>query len=411
MLILIFSLGCISSTESVIEEIQQQVSSNNENVNDISQTTDYTSTEDVNQNETNENNIEETTNTETIIVGNNSPQHIQKDVLINAILSPPRIFEGQSAILRWKIFGPNIESISLSNYGNIGTSGTLTLSPTETTTYTITVIYDGGKVKTKTFELNVITNNNQNNVHNNIHNISNTTHNGMEDCTVYYYDFDGDGYGTDKHKCLTQPEGYYTALQNGDCDDHSNITYPGAVEICDEFDNNCNGDFTDIPEDDEFWIFVDWIEDYIATSFTTNLDHPLKSDTGGGTMLFPEGDTDEVVHCKNITGLGAGVDYVVTGIENLTMPQITNPKLREEYGNREYCIDVCLTNSDNPHECITEEITKCAKPGQKVVVRIEENYSDISSIGKCLRVKSYAKEGIIPCYVFYVYDTLIIRKT
>ena len=58
---------------------------------------------------------------------------------------------------------------------------------------------------------------------------------------TWYEDLDGDGYGNDlvnSSEC-TQPAGYVT--ENGDCDDTDPGLSPGAVEICDEIDNNCDG--------------------------------------------------------------------------------------------------------------------------------------------------------------------------
>ncbi|MBK9256192.1 MAG: SBBP repeat-containing protein [Saprospiraceae bacterium] len=59
--------------------------------------------------------------------------------------------------------------------------------------------------------------------------------------TTFYQDFDGDGFGNPAvfvNEC-TQPLGY--VINNTDCDDTDDTVYPGAPEVCDEKDNNCNG--------------------------------------------------------------------------------------------------------------------------------------------------------------------------
>lgn len=60
---------------------------------------------------------------------------------------------------------------------------------------------------------------------------------------VYYKDNDGDGYGDINAKldtCLSQlPTGY--VLNNLDCNDSNAAINPGAIEICDGIDNDCNG--------------------------------------------------------------------------------------------------------------------------------------------------------------------------
>jgi hypothetical protein len=60
--------------------------------------------------------------------------------------------------------------------------------------------------------------------------------------STWYLDQDGDGYGTTlatvvEYECFPPP-GY--ALAVGDCDDANTSVYPGAPELCDGVDNDCN---------------------------------------------------------------------------------------------------------------------------------------------------------------------------
>ena len=60
--------------------------------------------------------------------------------------------------------------------------------------------------------------------------------------TTLYEDHDGDGYGRPGGASVTAcppPHGYGAGM--GDCDDTNPAVHPGAVEICDLLDNNCNG--------------------------------------------------------------------------------------------------------------------------------------------------------------------------
>jgi len=58
----------------------------------------------------------------------------------------------------------------------------------------------------------------------------------------YYYDNDSDGYGSQPYHELLCPDNYDGLVtQNGDCDDFNFEIKPGATEICDGIDNNCDG--------------------------------------------------------------------------------------------------------------------------------------------------------------------------
>ena len=59
---------------------------------------------------------------------------------------------------------------------------------------------------------------------------------------TFYRDADGDGYGNSSGPTLqscSAPEGYVN--NNDDCDDGNAAIHPGAPEICDGKDNNCDG--------------------------------------------------------------------------------------------------------------------------------------------------------------------------
>ena len=61
---------------------------------------------------------------------------------------------------------------------------------------------------------------------------------------VWYYDWDADGYGdiSVTQLACTQPNSYVS--DSSDCNDNLASTYPGATEVCNGVDDNCDG-FTD----------------------------------------------------------------------------------------------------------------------------------------------------------------------
>ena len=69
-------------------------------------------------------------------------------------------------------------------------------------------------------------------------------------CSDYYYDYDGDGYGTTNKRCLCGADGYYTARNGSDCYDYNASVNPAQTGYFStqrgdgKYDYNCDGSET-----------------------------------------------------------------------------------------------------------------------------------------------------------------------
>lgn len=80
----------------------------------------------------------------------------------------------------------------------------------------------------------------------------------------WYADGDGDGFGdadTFADRCAL-PDGYVP--DNTDCDDSSDVVFPGGFEVCDGLDNDCDGLLDDADPDTEM---STWYEDNDGDGF------------------------------------------------------------------------------------------------------------------------------------------------
>ena len=84
----------------------------------------------------------------------------------------------------------------------------------------------------------------------------------------YHYDYDGDGYGGTAFSMEACAPLTGFVASDDDCDDLDDLSHPGADEICDGADNNCDGT---IDEDLMSTYFLDSDSDGFGDSASTTL--------------------------------------------------------------------------------------------------------------------------------------------
>ncbi len=130
--------------------------------------------------------------------------------------------------------------------------------------------------------------------------------------TTYYADLDEDGYGLDDPAtnlaACAAPAGY--ASQAGDCDDKRNAVHPGAKEICDGIDDDCNQQ-VDEGVTTTFYVDADgdgWGVDDPATNVST-----CSPPIGYAAEKGDCNDADPAIHPGAADVLGDGVDQDCSG--------------------------------------------------------------------------------------------------
>ncbi|USN54945.1 MAG: T9SS type A sorting domain-containing protein [Candidatus Peribacteria bacterium] len=127
---------------------------------------------------------------------------------------------------------------------------------------------------------------------------------------VIYRDMDNDGYGVWNDtviSCVVLP-GY--ASIGGDCDDQNNLIYPGAYELCDNLDNDCNGE---VDESILILFYEDVDQDGYGNTEVSEL-HVMCESVPGFVQRFGDCDDQDPNLHPNSLELCNGIDDDCNGL-------------------------------------------------------------------------------------------------
>lgn len=129
---------------------------------------------------------------------------------------------------------------------------------------------------------------------------------------LYYTDADSDGFGDDATATPFCQAPVNMIAIGGDCNDADNAVYPGAPEICDGLDNNCNG------QEDEGLTFSNYYFDGDDDGY--GIGNPTVSCTpltGYATLTGDCDDSNDTVYPGATDTEGNGIDENCDGVDGV----------------------------------------------------------------------------------------------
>jgi len=202
------------------------------------------------------------------------------------------------------------------------------------------------------------------------------------DATTWYVDVDGDGYGSDTFTAVTcdMPSGFQ--VDATDCDDGDATVHPGATEVCDSVDNDCDSTVDEDDASDASTWFADTDSDGFgdAASTTTACDEP----SGYGADSTDCDDTDSTVFpgSTSTETPGDGIDQDCDGNDvctDLNCDGLADLFVGNYYSGTSYSADQLLFYNTGSGYAATEDAAVAGAGTWSTVVEDvdEDGYQDL----------------------------------
>ncbi len=209
---------------------------------------------------------------------------------------------------------------------------------------------------------------------------------------TWYADTDGDGHGGSiTVTACAQPAGF--VADGDDCDDTSAASYPGATEVCDGLDNDCDGDADEAGATGEQTWYVDGDGDGYAGSDST----VFGCDGGAGSELVPtdcDDDDEDISPGADEVCDDGGVDENCNGLVDEQDPLVQGTTTYfvdddEDGWGSSATVDACdLPNRAAEQEGDCDDGDPAINPGETEVCNggIDDDCDSNTVEGSCAKV-------------------------